>query len=284
MQRVTTRIRLFLLAALLVPATAHAQASEFFFFSPDFGPGNLSGLTEAAEDYFKDADADVGFQPFARIEDFEREFAVRKPAFVVVPERVAVARCLRAQLHPLAFPVRGERSFGRRSLMARAGIDSVTALTNGSVAATLPAGDETIRSAAISKLKHDVPGIRIIPVPKDVDALLAVGFGQVDAAFVSSTQFDQLAKINPRLTNDLHELGYSEEIPFPMVYATEFATQQNVDNLRALMHTVNDTESGKRLSALLGYDGWNLVDPDNSRPIRLPDRCNKSNEDKEGSS
>jgi hypothetical protein len=284
MQRVTTTIRFFVLAALLVPATARAQASEFFFFSPDFGPGNLSGLTEAAEDYFKDASTKVGFQPFARIEDFEREFAVRQPAFVVVPERVVLARCLRTQLRPLAFPVRGDRNFGRRSLMARAGVDSVTALTNGSVAASLPAGDETIRSAAISQLKHDVPGIRIIPVPKDVDALLAVGFGQVDAAFVSDAQFDQLAKINPRLTDTLNELGYNEEIPFPMVYATEFASEQNIDNLRALMQTVNDTESGKRLSALLGYDGWNLVDPEQSQPIRLPDQCNDSNEEKEGSS
>jgi hypothetical protein len=284
MRCVTTRIRLFVLAALLLPSAAYADGSEFFFFSPDFGPGNLSGLTQAAEAYFKDADADVHFQPFALIEDFERQFAERKPQFVVVPERIVVARCLGSQLRPLAFPVRGNRSFGRRTLMARAGIDSANGLANGSVAATLPSNDETVHSDAISRLKHDFPGIRIIPVPKDVDALLAVGFGQVDAAFVSNAQFDQLTKINPRLTENLNELGYSEEIPFPMVYATEFATQENVDKLRALMHTVNDTASGKRLTTLLGYDAWNLVDPETSEPIRMPDRCNKSTEDKEGSS
>jgi ABC-type phosphate/phosphonate transport system substrate-binding protein len=121
-------------------------------------------------------------------------------------------------------------------------------------------------------------------VPKDIDALLAIGFGQVDAAFVSNAQFGQLAKINPRLTDNLHELGYAETLPFPMVYATEFASPADIEKLRTVMHTVNETGTGKRLTALLGYDGWNPVDPADTQPIPVPDRCNQSNEEKEGSS
>ena len=79
--------------------------------------------------------------------------------------------------------------------MAGPAISKTSGLKNGSVAATLPSGSDTNRSAALAKLQHDFPNIRIIPVPKDIDALLAVGFGQVDAAFVSNTQFGQLAKI-----------------------------------------------------------------------------------------
>jgi len=279
---------LFVVSALAIPATACAQNPEFFFFSPDFGPGNLSGLTEAAEAYFDEAEYDVGFQPFARFEDFEREYVRRKPQFVVAPQRVVKDRCLSSKLLPLAHPVRGGQGFGRRSLMAGPAISKTSGLKNGSVAATLPSGSDTIRSAALAQLRHDFPSIRIIPVPKDIDALLAVGFGQVDAAFVSNTQFGQLAKINPRLTDKLHDLGYTEEIPFPTVYATEFATPQDIEGLRSAMHTINETGTGKRLTALLGYDGWNLVNPADATPIPVPDRCKQSNEEskeeKEGSS
>ena len=246
-------------ALLALPSPAMAEPVRLFFFSPDFSPGNLSVLTQAADAYFREAKADTRFQAFVRFEDFEREFFAQKPEFVVVPDWANGTDCFGSELRALAKPVRGGESHGRKALVARPSVRSIADIGNGSIAATVtPSG--AAAGSALERIRREHPGVRIIPVPKEIDALLAVAFGQVDAAYVSTTQFGLLAGVSPNLGTDLKELGYAEDTPFPMIYATAFATDDQVAGVRTAVSTVASSGSGKRLIGLLGYDGWVLVD------------------------
>ena len=275
------RVALFFIFALLAyPASAAAEPVRLFYFSPDFSPGNLSVLTQAAESYFRESKADTRFQAFVRYEDFEREVAAQKPEFVVVPDWANAVGCLGTDLRALAKPVRGGESHGRKALVARPSIRSLRDIANGSIAATVPP-EGLAPGSGLERIRREHPGVKIIPVPKEIDALLAVAFGQVDAAYVSTGQFALLAGVSPKLGTDLKEIGYAESTPFPMIYATAYASDAQIDSVRDAVATVAATGSGKRLIGLLGYDGWVSVDKaeaDARRTKRAGAMCGASRE------
>jgi hypothetical protein len=204
----------FILAAtlsLLCAATpVRASEATLFFYSPEFGPSNLSMLTEAVEAFLDDAAVDVRFQAFARLEDLQRKLAAERPGFLIAPDWLVGTECIDERVRPIAQPRLKGATSGRRALMAGPAIPTATIDTVGSVAAAVPAAAGNHQNVSITKFRTDHPGIRIIPVPKDIDALLAVGFGQVDAAFVSLSQFEMLERVNPKLTANLREIGYSQ--------------------------------------------------------------------------
>ncbi|HET9062646.1 MAG TPA: PhnD/SsuA/transferrin family substrate-binding protein [Candidatus Binatia bacterium] len=261
------RVAIIALACLLlgVPARAHAAHPKLFFFSPDFSPGNLSVLTQAVDAYLREAGTETRFQAFVRFEDFRREVAAQRPDFIVVPDWAATPACVGSELVPLARPIRGGESFGRKALIARAGIRSLAELRNASIAATVPPGGSPPGSG-LDRIRREQPGIRIIQVPKEIDALLAVAFGQVDAAYVSTRQFDMFAGVNPKLGTELKEIGYAEAMPFPLIYATANADADEITQLRNAIAEVSTSGTGKRLVGLLGYDGWVVVDEASTEP------------------
>jgi hypothetical protein len=246
-------------APMLAPPYGRAADGEFFFYSPQVGTGNLSQLKQTADHFLRDSETSLSFQPFARFEDLQREFGTHRPAFLVVPDWIAMDHCLGEELRPLARPVRDGRVFDRRALVAASEASSATDIDGGSIAATVPAAGRGSGSETLARFRREHPDVRVIPVPKDIDALLAVGFGQVDGAFVSMTQFELLAAVNPALTGSLHEIGYSIATPFPAVYATQYADAGVIATLKKALEGGGHTESGQKIARLLGYDGWQPV-------------------------
>jgi ABC-type amino acid transport substrate-binding protein len=258
-----------------LPVRADAAHAKLFFFSPDFSPGNLSILTQAVDAYFREAGTETRFQAFVRFEDFRRELAAQQPDFIVVPDWAATPACLGFDLVPLAKPVRGGESVGRKALIARSGVRSIAELRNASVAATVPPAGSAPGSG-LDRIRRENPGVRIIQVPKEIDALLAVAFGQVDAAYVSTRQFDMFANVNPKLGTTLTEIGYAETMPFPLIYSTANADADEIALLRKAIAGVSTTGTGKRLVGLLGYDGWVVVETpiaEQHRPATGPAAC-----------
>lgn len=263
------RVATIALACLLLgfPARALAAHPTLFFFSPDFSPGNLSVLTQAVDAYLREAGTETRFQAFVRFEDFRREVAAQRPDFIVVPDWAATRACIGSELVPLARPIRGGESFGRKALIARPGVRSLAELRNASIAATVPPGGSATGSG-LDRIRREQPGVRIIQVPKEIDALLAVAFGQVDAAYVSTRQFDMFAGVNPKLGTELKEIGYAEAMPFPLIYATANADAAEITQLRKAIAEVSTSGTGKRLVGLLGYDGWVVLDEASKEPNR----------------
>jgi len=255
------RVAIIALACLVLglPDRAHAAHPKLFFFSPDFSPGNLSVLTQAVDAYLREAGVETTFQAFVRFEDFRRELAAQQPDFVVVPDWAATPACLGSALVPLARPVRGGESVGRKALIAQSSVGNIAELRNASVAATVPPGG-TPSGSSLDRIRREHPGVRIIQVPKEIDGLLAVAFGQVDAAYVSTRQFDMFASVNPKLGSTLKEIGYAETMPFPLIYATANADADEIASLRKAIAGVATSGTGKRLVGLLGYDGWVVLE------------------------
>lgn len=258
-----------------MPASAQASDLEFFFFSPQVGSANFSLLKETAETYFRQSGLSLGFHPFARLEDLERESARRHPTFLLVPEWAIQNTCSAERLDTVGRPSRNGLPHDRRALLARKTIPSAAQLAGSAIATTVHRSAAAGGSGALAQLRADQPDVRVIPVPKDVDALLAVGFGQVDAAFVSIAEFERLARVNPQLTANLHEIGYSENAPFPALYATPSADREIVERLSAALVGAPRNPLGREFIGLLGYDQWEQVSEPTPAPACKPEEASR---------
>ena len=230
----------------------------FYFFSPDWRPPDLGKLAIAIEGALASGQVDVSFQAFNRYEDFERQVLVQPPVFMIAPAWVegSEGSVLGPALRVIARPVRRGKSTYRKALMTRSNIDSIDDLARGSIAATLHSMGAGDPAAVLDAFHLAADSAKVVPVPKDVDALLALNFGQVDAALVTSEQYEQLAQTSPVEAERLRVLAFSSEVGLPPVFATAAAGDVLRERLRDLLARLREVPDGASVLAMLGFDGF----------------------------
>jgi len=100
--------------------------------------------------------------------------------------------------------------------------------------------------------------IKILIVPKDIDAIMAVGFGMATAAISAESGLDKLAMINPNQFRELHSLGFSDK-DYLLVAATLQKPEQQEVELLEVLRTMSEAETGGENLKLLGIDGWRAM-------------------------
>jgi hypothetical protein len=230
----------------------------FYFFSPDWRPPDFSKLTFAVEQALASGDVHVAFQAFTRYEDFERQMRAQPPTFMIAPAWLedSAGASIGASFSVIARPMRHGRSSYRKALMTRSNADSIDDLARGSIAATLHSMGSGDPAAVLGAFHLAAGTARIVPVPKDIDALLALSFGQVDAALVTSEQYEQLARSSPAEAERLRVLAFSSEVGLPPVFASVAAEAAERERLTALLARIRDVPNGADLLAMLAFDGF----------------------------
>ena len=232
----------------------------FYFFSPDWRPPDLGKLAVAVEHALAAGQVDISFQAFTRYEDFERQVLVQPPSFMIAPAWVEGpgGTILGLELRVIARPQRHGKSTYRKALMTRANIDSIDDLARGAIAATLYSMGSGNPASVLDTFHLAAESAKVVPVPKDVDALLALNFGQVDAALVTSEQYEQLARTNPAEAEKLRVLAFSSEVGLPPVFAAAGANPAERDRLRDLLGRLREVPEGPSVLTMLGFDGFTV--------------------------
>ena len=124
----------------------------------------------------------------------------------------------------------------------------------------------TLQEIFVEKLTEEA--VKIFPVPKDIDALLAVGYGLAQAALVTENSFSQLKTANPKLYREMKIIGEGQEALLLILAVPERFTEgaQEMSRIIAEMAT---NPAGKEKLNLLGLDGWQKAD--------LSDKLNPEN-------
>src|SRR5688572_2535509 len=148
----------------------------FYFFSPDWRPPDFSKLTFAVEQALASGGVHVAFQAFTRYEDFERQVRAQPPTFMIAPAwlEASAGTSIGASFLVIARPLRHGRSSYRKALMTRSNADSIDDLARGAIAATLHSMGSGDPAAVLGTFHLAAGSARIVPVPKDIDALLAL--------------------------------------------------------------------------------------------------------------
>ena len=132
---------------------------------------------------------------------------------------------------------------------------------------------KTGRIASASSIQHTSSSLRvmlkekalldkakILIVPKDIDALMSVGFGMSELALITKNALDELKTVNPILHQKMKVLAKSERSLLLIVAVPKRFTKAAKEILTAIQNMATDPEGREKLG-MLGLDGWQTLDP-----------------------
>ncbi len=237
--------------------TAHSSVDPLiYFYNPETNINNFATLKTAFDTYLSTRGG-YHFQPFDDRTNFEIAVKQEKGNIYMLSSWHLAA--LRKQNIPLEIAlVRTSKgnTLQRKVLRTKPDITDVVMLKNTVVAG---AGSEDYIRSVLQQIggagnEALVKDIKILTVPKDIDAVMAVSFGMASAAIAAESSLEKLATINPNQFQQLHNLGSSEP-SYLLIAATLKKPEGSELKLLEVLQKMSETEGEKQLK-LLGIDGW----------------------------
>ncbi|MGR3319467.1 MAG: PhnD/SsuA/transferrin family substrate-binding protein [Candidatus Anammoxibacter sp.] len=231
-----------------------------YFYNPESNVDNFASLKSTMDQYFKKS-GNCRFQPFVNKEVFEKQFRGNQNALVIISSWHF--NCLKKEngIKPVLVGVIDGKTTQKKILSAKKNISDVKMLEGARIASA--GSDEYTRNLLKQMLGREneklVDSFQLLVVPKDIDALISVGFGLADAALTTENSLDMLSSINPRLRGKLVTVASSKEILLPIIAIHEGLTPDIVKLLVALRN-MPDSKEGNKGMQILGLDGWKRFD------------------------
>lgn len=229
------------------------------FFSPETNINNFGTLKGEFDGYFA-GNGGCKFQPFSNRETFEQFLAEpRNRLFLMSGWHFKQLRD-RAELDPVMVGTLQNRTTQRRLLVSLRDPGSLDALRGAKIAT---AGTReytlTILSEMLGPERKDlVATFQLLVVPKDIDALMSVGYGLAAAAVTTEGGLEKLQKINPRQAGLLHPVATGQEASFPIIVAPR-TRDPRINEMFAILNRMGSDAEGRQRLRLLGLDGWREI-------------------------
>ena len=160
---------------------------------------------------------------------------------------------------PMLVPASGGSSFYSKVLVD-SGRGDPGDLRGRAVAATvLSANAEVALKETLEVLRrggNKVDGARGIPVSKDIDALLALTFGQVQAALVTPDSIEVLKKINPSAPKFRVVFKTEPILRPPLCEVGKRSSARDKAALVSALMEMSKDELGQKTIKAMGFDQW----------------------------
>ena len=234
--------------------------SIIYFYNPETNINNFATLKTAFDTYLI-KHGFYYFQPFDDRKNFEAVIQEKKGDIYFLSSWHLKA--LQQKNIPLKIALVGTskgNTMQRKVLSTKKDIVNVAMLRNTVVAG---AGSEEYIHSVLKQILGKgqealLNDIKLLIVPKDIDAVMAVGFGMASAAISAESGLDKLAMINPNQFRELHSLGFSEK-DYLLIAATLKKPEQQEVQLLEVLRKMSEADAGEENLKLLGIDGWRTV-------------------------
>ncbi len=257
---------------LAAASAAHAlQAQDgsiaIYFYSPETNVNNFSVLKGEFDTLLAEHGGHK-FQPFSDRNTFEKQIEAQPRGLFLLSSWHFQQLASKVALDPFLVGVSKDKVTQKHLLFGKA----ATALADlrGQRVATAGTRDYTLTllRLMLGDSQADlVNSLNILVVPKDIDALLAVGFGAARGAVATENGADKLAKLNPKQRDVLKELAPGRESLLPIL-----AAPKNMDTaVRQLVQvfaTMGQSEQGKLRLQLLGLEAMRELDAGQKAKLR----------------
>lgn len=227
-----------------------------YFYSPEVNINNFASLKIDLDTYLANF-GDYEFQPFTDMATFENFVTSRGCGLVLVSSRYYTMLKTKLSLKALLVGVSKEKSTYRKVVVVKKSVTDFSLLKGASLASS---GNEEYTTSALRKMvgsshQEIIDSLRILVVPKDIDALMTVGFGMSQAALTSEKSLEKLLSINPNLYNSLKKIYISDEYLLPVVAVFhKFAEEER--KLIEIIEVMGESEEGVINLKMFGLDGW----------------------------
>lgn len=254
-------IQLTLLLAMVLlaqPATA-GPAKTVFFYNPESSVDNFAALKTEFGSYLA-GHGDYDFQPFSERPIFESRLSDHSHGvFLLSSWHYAQLSAKTPLTAMLVGVVKGESQ--QRKILVGKGSTDVAALAGATIAGagSMEYLQSQLQQMLAGKYADLLPKIKLLAVPKDIDALMAVGFGVATAAIASESSLNKLAQINPKQHAQLTTLSSGEK-SFLLIAAVAKSRQQDEMPLLNVLESMGKQPDGGKKLKMLGLDGWKRID------------------------
>ncbi|MGR3218374.1 MAG: hypothetical protein ACUZ8H_00970, partial [Candidatus Anammoxibacter sp.] len=167
-----------------------------YFYNPESNVDNFASLKSVMDLYLKKS-GNCRFQPFIDKEIFEKQFKGNQDALAVLSSWHY--NCLKKEtnIKPILVGVIDGKSTQKKVLSSKKSINNIKMLEGARIAS---AGSEEYTGNLLKQMfgkenEKLVDSFQLLVVPKDIDALISVGFGLADAALTTENSLDMLSSI-----------------------------------------------------------------------------------------
>lgn len=251
-------------ALLVVDAMSGAAASPtsspglLVYFDPDANHQAILSITSRFSGYLAEKNVDLEFQPVQTRDALRALLADERTRFAIVNPSYSGAEI--DSLLPLLVPTKQGDPYYHKVLLDNGGGASGESQAK-TVAAALPVSNtvEAAQSllALLPSRTLNVNTVSTVAVTKDIDALLALSFRQVDAALVTPASLEVLKRINPVAAQEMRVVSQTKPILRSPLYAVGKRTRPDErDNLIATLRAMGENELGRSAMNTMGIDGW----------------------------
>ncbi len=241
----------FVLVFIAIFITARvSQAQTVFVFNPEARVSNIGKVKSDLEDYLKSEHLNARAYIFVTPEDLESSVSRLNPDVAVVASYFYGLKLGDYRWRPLLNGYKdGQRNF-QKVLVTKMPVSEVAHLKGKSVAA-VSLGYTAAFIDSMLPVGLTASDIRMVSTSKDIDAIMALAFEQVEAAIVTEASFNKLKEINPTAVQNLKIFQQLRPISYPKVVA--FPQAKNVDEFTRAFKNMN--LSSAQSSSFLKYLG-----------------------------
>ena len=254
-------LAIIVLTVLLFGKIASAQDRQegsIFFYNSEININNFVSIKVMYDKYL--FQYGIHFQPFDDKKIYENTFRKADlPTVMVSSSWHFQSLNKKNSLRPLLIATRNGKPFFIKVLSVKRPFRGIQSLA-GKVVASAGSLEHT-QSLLLKMLGKDkvdlLSSIKILNVPKDIDALLALDYNVAHAALTTQDSLKLIENINPRLNKKLRTLFTSDEILMPVAAIINSGVigepQKKIIQIMKEMKTSGD---GRESLSALSIDGW----------------------------
>ncbi len=261
-QKLTAFCLLTSLLLLISTKTFADNTYTVYFYNPETNINNFASLKIEFDKYLSSYGS-FQFQPFSDRKSFEKYIVGRSDGVFLMSSWHfrQLKRKFPIDMEAKLVGVSEGKPTHEKILTAKGNIININLLKGKIIASS--GNEEYTKNVLIQMLGEEkkaiVNSMRILTVPKDIDALMAVGYGMADSALTTERSLAKLAAINPKQYRFLRPLAKSEEILLPIVAAPK-QSDENIKWLLTIIEKMETLDAGKTKLKMLGVDGWKKVE------------------------
>lgn len=261
------------LALLLLGSIGYGAESgcpakcTIYFYNPESNINNYASLKVSFDTHLAKL-GNYQFQPFDDDLIFEHTIESDRNGIFLLSSWHYRMLQKRLSLQPVLIGVSNGTSTQRKVLSSNRQITELEQLDGKSIAVS---GSKSYSESLLAQMFDArwpslLPSVRLLSVPKDLDALMAVGFGMASAALTTEKSLENLKKINPKQYQMLGSLGVSEA-SFLTLAVIPKRESNHLAALLAVMQNMGASPDGGNNLKMLGLDEWRSLTPSEQKAL-----------------
>lgn len=241
---------------------------KIYFFNPEINASrNL--VLKNTWDSFLGKHGNFSFQPVDGLEDFKGLLEQEQGAAFIMSEWLFNNLKLKSRevFKVVMQGLKGGQDTYRRILVGNSGeldLEKARIASSGDKARNLKILADMFPELSAQQIGQ----LKLLEVPKDIDALLALGYGLADLALTSEISLANMAMLNENRFRELDVIKQSKPLGQSILVFKTLDESKRQAVARSLIN-MPDTSHGRRAINMIGLDDWKILDTSLSSIVSL---------------